>query len=128
MRSNRGVVEAYFAAINADRFADLGPLWHPEGELHAVGAPPRVGRDAVVAHFPAVLGSYAKHHDQVTRWIEAGDTLVTEIRFSGELVDGRPVEFEAVDVFDLLDGVIVRLGSWYDTRAVARMVRPGPRP
>jgi ketosteroid isomerase-like protein len=121
--SNRSVVEAYFAAINADRFADLAPLWHADGELHAVGAPARIGRHAVLGHFPAVLAGYTRHHDLVTRWIEAGDTLVTEIRFSGELADGRPVDFDAVDVFDLADGLITRLSSWYDTRAVARMVR-----
>lgn len=121
--TNRAVVEAYFAAINSDRFADLEPLWSPDGQLHAVGAPPRIGRAAVLAHFPAVLSGYATHHDAVTRWIDAGDTLVTEIVFAGELADGRPVRFDAVDVFDLAGGLIVRLSSWYDTRAVARQVR-----
>jgi ketosteroid isomerase-like protein len=121
---NRVVVQDYFAAINADRFADLEPLWHPAGELHAVGAPARIGRAAVLAHFPAVLAAYASHDDRVTRWIEAGDTVVTEIHFTGELRDGRPVEFDAVDVFDLRDGAIMRLSSWYDSLAVARMVRP----
>lgn len=123
--THRAVLEGYFAAINADRFADLRSLWHPDGELHAVGTPPRIGRDAVLAHFPAVLAAYAEHHDRVTRWIDAGDTVVTEIRFTGALRDGRPVEFDAVDVFDLRDGLIARLSSWYDTRAVARLVR-GP--
>ena len=122
--SHRELVGTYFAAMNSDRFADLEPLWHPDGELHAVGAPPRIGRAAVLAHFPAVLAGYAAHHDEVTRWIEAGDTVVTEIRFTGELRDGRPVVFDAVDVFDLAEGAIIRLSSWYDTRAVARMVRP----
>ncbi|WP_219413520.1 nuclear transport factor 2 family protein [Pseudonocardia nigra] len=122
MRRNRDTVEGYFAAINSDGFADLEPLWHPDGELHAVGAPPRIGRAAVLAHFPDVLAAYASHDDRVTRWIEAGDTLVTEIRFEGTLRDGRGVEFDALDVFDLRDAVIVRLSSWYDTRAVARMV------
>lgn len=123
MTGNRRVVEAYFDAINTDRFAALEPLWHPDGELHAVGAPARIGRAAVLAHFPAVLAGYAEHDDRVTRWIEAGDTIVTEIQFVGRIRDGRPVEFDAVDVFDLRDGLITRLSSWYDTRAVARQVR-----
>ena len=123
MVDNRAVVEGYFAAINADRFGDLEPLWGADGEMHAVGAPPRIGRDAVLAHFPAVLAAYATHDDRVTRFIESGDTIVTEIHFEGRLRDGRPVEFDAVDVFDLRGGVIVRLSSWYDTRAVARQVR-----
>lgn len=121
--SNRATVEAYFAAINADRYADLERLWHPDGEMRPVGTPPLIGRAAVVAHFPAVLGPYAEHHDEVTRYVEAGDTVLAEIRFEGTLADGRPVGFDAVDVFDLRDGVIVALSSWFDTRAVARMVR-----
>lgn len=123
MIGNRAVVDGYFAALNAHRFAELEPLWHPEGELHAVGVPPRIGRDAVLAHFPAVLAGYSAHHDRVTRVLEDGDTIVTEIRFEGRLRDGRPVAFDAVDVFDLRDGRIVRLSSWYDTGAVARQVR-----
>lgn len=123
---NPDVVRAYFEAVNADRFGDLAPLWAADGELHAVGAPPRIGRDAVLAHFPAVLADYAKHDDQVIRVIDAGDTIVTEIHFVGETRDGRPVEFDAVDVFDLRDGLITRLTSWYDTRAVARQL--GTRP
>jgi ketosteroid isomerase-like protein len=119
----RALLARYFDAINADDFVALEPLWHPAGELRAVGAPPRIGRAEVLAHFPAVLAGYARHHDEVTRWIEAGDTVVTEIRFVGTLLDGRPVRFEAVDVFDMADGVICRLSSWYDSRAVARQVR-----
>ena len=121
--TNRAVLEAYFAAINADRFADLVPLWHPDGELRAVGVPPRIGRTAVLAHFPAVLAGYPEHHDEATRWIEAGDTVVVEIAFTGVTCTGRSVRFDAVDVFDLRDTRILRLSSWYDTRAVARMVR-----
>ncbi|HEY1966498.1 MAG TPA: nuclear transport factor 2 family protein [Pseudonocardia sp.] len=119
----RALLRRYFEAINSDDFDALAPLWHPAGELRAVGAPPRIGRAEVLAHFPAVLAGYARHHDEVTRWIEAGDTVVTEIRFVGTLRDGRPVRFDAVDVFDLVDGVIGRLSSWYDSLAVARLVR-----
>ncbi|QJY45424.1 nuclear transport factor 2 family protein [Pseudonocardia broussonetiae] len=124
MSTAPAVVDGYFAALNEHRFADLEPLWHPDGELHAVGAPPRIGREAVLAHFPAVLAGFAEHHDRVTRVLRDGDAVVTEIRFEGRLHDGRPVAFDAVDVFDLRDGVIVRLSSWYDTAAVARQVRP----
>ena len=57
------------------------------------------------------------------RWIEAGDTIVTEIHFEGALTDGRPVEFDALDVFDLAEGRIRRIATWFDTRDVRRQVK-----
>jgi hypothetical protein len=119
----RELVEAYFVAINGDRFADLAAVLAPSVEIHTVGSPPVLGRDAALAHFPAVLARYAMHVDEVTRWILAPDAVVCEIAFTGRLRDGRPVAFEALDVFDAGPDGITRVGTWYDTRAVARQVR-----
>ena len=120
---NRAAVEGYFAAINADSFADLATVLARDVEIHTVGAEPVVGRDAAIAHFPRVLAAYSAHEDRVTRWIEAGDTIVTEIDFEGALTDGRPVTFSALDVFDLAEGRIRRIATWFDTRDVRRQVK-----
>ena len=46
------------------------------------------------------------------------------IHFTGELDNGAPMEFDAVDVFDLDgDGRIVKLSSWYDSHAVRKTLR-----
>lgn len=119
----RSCVEAYFAAINSDRFGDLAAVFAEDVEIVTTGAPPVHGRDAALAHFPRVLAGYGEHHDEVTRWIEAGDTVVCEIAFRGTLADGRPVTFDALDVFDTAGDRITRVGTWFDTRAVARRVR-----
>lgn len=116
-------IDRYFAAVNSDDWAAMAQLWHPDGQLRAVGAPVRRGRDEVLAHYPAVLAGFRRHHDEPTRVIRAGATVVVEIRFSGETTAGRRVEFDAVDVFDLDGALITHLSSWYDTAAVARMVR-----
>lgn len=120
--SARAVVEAYFAAINSDAFDDLAAVFAPDVEIHTVGARPVLGRDAALAHFPKVLAGYVKHDDQVTRWIEAPDAIVCGIHFEGELDDGRAVVFEALDVFDLADGRITKVTTWYDTRLVRKQV------
>jgi ketosteroid isomerase-like protein len=119
------LVEAYFAAINGDDFAGLAGVLAPDVEIHTVGAPPAVGREAALAHFSAVLAGYEAHRDEVTRWIVAADAIVCEIAFTGRLRAGRPVVFDALDVFDGGAGGLTRIGTWYDTRAVARQVRPG---
>jgi predicted ester cyclase len=119
---NRAAVEGYFAAINSDSFADLATVFAEDVEIHTVGAEPVVGRDAALAHFPRVLAAYWAHEDRVTRWIEAGDSIVTEIQFEGALTGGRRVAFSALDVFDLAEGRIRRIATWYDTRDVRRQV------
>jgi ketosteroid isomerase-like protein len=119
----KDMVEAYFAAINGDRFADLAAVLAPSVEIHTVGAAPVVGQEAALAHFPALLAGYAEHRDEVTRWIVAPDAVVCGIAFTGRLRDGRPVAFDAVDVFDGSADGITRIGTWFDTRAVARQVR-----
>lgn len=119
----REPVEAYFAAINAGRFGDLAGVFAEDVEIHTVGAKPVLGRDDAVAHFPRVLAHYTAHDDRVTRWIEDGaGAIVTEIDFTGRLSDGRPVAFAALDVFDVRDGKITKVRTWYDTRDVRRQV------
>ncbi|MEV5848556.1 nuclear transport factor 2 family protein [Streptomyces sp. NPDC051985] len=119
----RQVVERYFSAINAHRFAELGEVFAPEAEIHTVGRAPALGRAEALAHFPTVLAGYAEHHDAVTRWIETEDAVVCEIHFTGRLRDGRPIVFDAVDLFDVRDGRIAKVSTWYDTRALARQIR-----
>ena len=48
----------------------------------------------------------------------SGTTATVEIRFEGRLACGTPLAFDAVDVFDVRDGLISRLSSWYDSHAV----------
>jgi len=48
---------------------------------------------------------------------------VVEFAFTGTTGEGRPVAFEAVDLFDLAGPLIRRLSIWYDTAAVLRQVQ-----
>ncbi len=38
----------------------------------------------------------------------------------GELADGRPIEFDAVDVFDMRDGKLWKMSSWFDIDHIRR--------
>lgn len=103
----RAVAEKYFEALNSERYSV-------------------VGRPAALAYFPALLANYAAHEDRVTRWIESAAAVTTEIDFTGRLRDGRPVAFSALGVFDLRDGVIAKVTTWYDTHDLRRQLRrPG---
>jgi uncharacterized protein (TIGR02246 family) len=112
------VIDRYFAAVNAEDWPALATLLTDDAVLVATGAPTRHGRDAVLAHYPKVLAGFAEHVDTPTRRLDAGDTVVVELAFTGSTRDGRPITFDAVDVFDIVDGRISRLHRWYDTAAV----------
>ena len=118
-------VDRYFAAVNAEDWDAIREVFAPDAVLVSVGAPTRTGRDEIAAHFPKVLAALPVHHDEVTRVVVADTVVTVEIHFSGRTSAGAPVEFDAVDVFDLTDDgtAIEKLSTWYDTAAVARMTR-----
>jgi uncharacterized protein (TIGR02246 family) len=128
----RELVAAYFERLNAERWADLLDLFHEDAELVAPGGRPRRGRTAIESYYRAALAPYPEHRDDPGRVLVDGDAAVVEIRFTGRLATGAPVAFDAVDVFDVRDGRIARLTSWYDSHGVRRalaeaMAREPPR-
>ncbi|MCW2984331.1 MAG: nuclear transport factor 2 family protein [Conexibacter sp.] len=122
----RAVIVEYFACVNGEDRERLADLWAADGELRAVGARPRVGRVAVMDYFAKIFDPWLHHHDEPTRIVVADgeSTAVAEVTFHGTTHDGRQVRFDAVDVFDLLDGRIQRLTSWYDIDYVRRSLKP----
>lgn len=120
----RPMVNAYFSAINEERYEDVAALFHRDGELRAPGISPTRGRAALAEYFRAALRPYPEHLDTPTRTIVAGSTATVEVHFGGSLESGSRVEFEAVDVFDFdAEGWIVSLSSWYDSHAVRAALR-----
>ncbi len=117
-------VQAYFDGINEERYDDVGALFAADGVMIAPGTEPRVGPEQVASYFRAALRLYPEHYDDPTRIIEAGASVTVEIHFTGRLENGAPLEFDAIDVFDLDDqGRIVKLSSWYDSHAVRKTLR-----
>jgi ketosteroid isomerase-like protein len=54
--------------------------------------------------------------------LPSGDSATIEVHFQGVAHDGREIEFDAVDVFDLEEGRIRRLSNWYDIALVRRLL------
>jgi ketosteroid isomerase-like protein len=120
-RSPREATEAYFDAINGERYDEVARLFAADGVLCAPGTKPRVGHDEIADYFRAALAPYPDHRDDPTRIVVADRTVTVEIHFSGKVANGAPLEFDAVDVFDYDDeGLIVKLTSWYDSHRVRR--------
>ena len=122
------VIEKYFRSVNTEDWALMAGIWHSDGRLKSMGKPEIEGLPAILEHYPRVLSGYPEHVDTPTRVLTVGDTVVVEIAFVGRLADGRPIEFEAVDVFDLREGRIARLTTWYDSYTLMKKIREGASP
>jgi ketosteroid isomerase-like protein len=117
---------SYFEAINNEDWDSLAEFWTDEAELRVVAARPRSGKEDVLGYYPRALKGYPKHFDDPYRISVAGDLVTVEIRFTGETAEGAPVEFEAVDVFDLRDGKLWKMSSWFDIEHVRRQIAKAP--
>lgn len=117
-------IREYFRCLNEEDHEAFARLWHADAELVAVGTRTRRGRDDVLTYYRAALGPWPTHHDEPTRILPCGSAVTVEIHFSGATAAGRPVEFDAVDVFDLDGGgaSILRLSTWYDIDKVRKLL------
>jgi ketosteroid isomerase-like protein len=82
--------------------------------------------DAAIAYYPLALAPLPRHYDDPISMVCSDDRrrVAVEIAFTGTTAGGRPVEFSAVDLFDLDDdGRVSRLRSFYDTARVARQLQ-----
>jgi ketosteroid isomerase-like protein len=120
------LLDAYFAGLNGEDWAGLEALMCEEAELEAPGARRR-GARAVAQYFRDALAPYPEHLDQPGRRLITGTCATVEIHFVGRMANGAPMEFDAVDVFDVSrrDGRIARLTSWYDSHQVRRALLAG---
>ena len=119
------VANRYFDAVDAEDWDTLGEVLHPEVELTACGSGSRSGSPAVLAMFRKIFQRFPVHSDRPTRFVVEGNTVVVEIHFEGKSATGVEVAFDAVDVFDIAHGRIVRLTQWLDSADLQRRLAEG---
>src|SRR3954452_2871631 len=124
MFDNEQTIRRYFACLDTEDWEQMRTLWQADATLRAVGARPRDGVDEGIGYFSDLFSPWPKHEDRPTRLIVSGDTVVAEVTFYGTTPDGREVSFDAVDVFDLRDGLIARETNWYDIAYARKVLSP----
>lgn len=112
----RTTVLEYFRCLDNEDWDAMREIWHEDGTVRAVGARPRDDREGMIQYFSKIFVPWQRHEDKPTRLVvsEAEGVVLAEVTFTGVTEDGRTVVFEAVDVFDLVDGRIKKLTNWYD--------------
>ena len=122
-QSPSSVVRRYLDAVDAEDFDTLRQVLHPDVALTACGSRPRQGAEAVLDLFAKIFERFPVHSDRPTRLICDGGVVVAEIHFEGRSAAGTDISFEAVDIFDIVDGRIVRLTQWLDSAHLERQLR-----
>ncbi len=119
---------AYFAAINETHLDDLAAVFTEDALLSFPMLEPIVGRAAIRAFYEGVLQFYPERFDRVTRWLTSAEgDVAAEIYFRGRTLTGRPVEFEAVDLFRMSGGQIREIKIFYDSARVMQMIGDLPK-
>ena len=119
----RKTLDAYFSAVNEDRFEDVAALFAPDATLTAPGVGP-LKPDEIAAYLAKALSGYPTHHDEPTRTLLAEHAATVEITFTGERTHGAPITFDALDVFDFDEqGRITRLRTWFDSHELRKKLR-----
>jgi ketosteroid isomerase-like protein len=108
------LIQRYFTCLDREDWEQMRTLWDPAGRMRAVGARERVGREEVLRYFSRLFAPWPSHSDTPTRVVIAESVVTVEVRFDGVTPHGKSVSFEAVDVFDIANGVITALSNWYD--------------
>lgn len=123
MQENLPVVQRYFCSLNETRLDRLGDVFAEDATLHFPTYEPIRGLAAIRSFYTAVLKHYPKHFDNPVKFFFSEDgNIAVEIHFEGETIQGQPIVFDAVDVFEVENGRVKNLHIRYDSAKVAQML------
>jgi uncharacterized protein (TIGR02246 family) len=124
------LVDTYFSALNSEDWPTFVALWAPDGVFQTVGARPRRGGDEIAAFLKRLFTLWTTHDDRPVHVLVAPDqsSASVEILFSGTTASGVAVSFEAVDLFDFVDGRVTRVRSFYDLERTRELIAAGEAP
>jgi steroid delta-isomerase-like uncharacterized protein len=120
--TTREVIDGIFAAAASGDLEEVLSWWHDEGTLEDVTiASAFVGKAALREYLDWYFRALPEVRYEPIRLLVEGQTAMVEWMqtarvagsFDGVEADGRVLELHAMDVFHVVDGLIVHEVSWY---------------
>ena len=132
MGSSGETVKGLYAAFGRGDVAAVLAALDPQIEwLEAENSPwadgnPYIGPQSVVAGvFARILGQMDGFTLAPGRFVDAGDTVLVEGRYSGRMkATGKPVDAQFAHVWQVRDGKVVRFQQYTDTSQWTAASRP----
>lgn len=111
------VIETYFKSVNEHDWVRLEEIFDPNVVVQHGMEISAHGSEKAIKLLTAVVRQFEQHEDIPVRTIVDGKAAAVEIEFEG-ILNGQEIRFEAVDFFDINEGRITKVASWYDTAFV----------
>jgi steroid delta-isomerase-like uncharacterized protein len=125
--THQPLIDRHYAEINSNDFSDVADLFSPDVVTDVPDAGRLVGIEPFVAYGQAFLTAFPDGRIHRDRYLESGDRVVVEGRFTGTNTGplqspagtlpptGRPMVLPFADVFRVADGRIAEHRVYYDT-------------
>jgi len=120
----RQIVERLNETINAHDLVAGRALYAPDARLVPASGVP-IDLDGLDAMMTGSIAALPDLQMTVHRWIEAGDTVVTEEVMDATRHDGRPVRLPMAHITRVVDDLIVERVAYHDTAALMRQLTDG---
>jgi steroid delta-isomerase-like uncharacterized protein len=134
------LVDQHYAEINRNDFSDVAELFSPDVATEVPGAGRLTGIEPFVAYGQAFLRAFPDGRIHRDRYVEDGDSVVVDGRFTGTNTGplqtpagevpgtGRAMVLPFADVFRVADGRIVEHRVYYDTLGLLAQLGLVPEP
>ncbi len=106
-------------------YAHFADRCHPDVLMVAPLLPPQRGPRAIPAQLGPVFAAVPDLKAEVRGWGETPDGVLIEIRLRGH-IDGKPIEWDAVDKIVLEDGLVRERTSYFDSVPLMRALALHP--
>jgi steroid delta-isomerase-like uncharacterized protein len=138
--THQPLVDRHYAEINSNDFTDVAELFAPDLVTRVPDAGTLTGIEPFVAYGQAFLRAFPDGRIHRDRYLEDGDRVVVEGRFTGtntgplqtpagELPPtGRAMVLPFADVFRVVDGTIAEHRIYYDVLGLMAQLGLAPEP
>ncbi|ROS01318.1 ketosteroid isomerase-like protein [Sinobacterium caligoides] len=114
LAKNLKTIDAYYKRVNNDQLESFYTLFADDVVFHGPGGFSSHSKTAMQPFFSQALSGFPHHRDTPQQVMVSGQTIAVLLQFTGTDTSGNAIAFNAVDWFQLDNGVITSLRIFFD--------------